>query len=70
MENQNFCFIIDLRIRENEKNEKYLEEINDSIDLILHAMGCKDEVYKFCEKNNIFILNRKKKTKRTIKQIL
>lgn len=65
-ENKNSYFMLDLRIPKEQRYEKYKEELNDSVDLILDAMGADHGCHKYESKDDsqIFYLFRTNRRKR------
>lgn len=65
-ENKNSYFMLELRIPPESRYERYIKELNDSVDLILDAMGAEHGCHKYQtkENNQIFYLFKTNKRKR------
>jgi len=46
-ENKNTYFVLDLKVPEEQRNERYKDQLEDSVDLVSHSMGANNELYKF-----------------------
>lgn len=51
-ENRYAFFVLNLEIDSENQTNNYIEKVEDSTDLILHAMNVKDTLYKFRQKDN------------------
>jgi hypothetical protein len=66
IENKNSYFSLDLRIPIQERNDNHIEDLDNSVDLILSSMGVDDASYKFqkIDKSRVIYFFKTSKRKR------
>jgi hypothetical protein len=64
MENKNSYFSLDLEILTQEQNDTYMDDLDNSVDLILSSMGADDDSYQFEKKDKSRIIYFFKTSKR------